>query len=194
MSAAILLVEDEELIRDTYARRLSHEGYVVAEAPNGREALRQARVKPPQLILLDVLLPDISGLEVLKALRADRRFLTTPIVLFTNLSQHMDKHQAARLGATDYIVKSEVTPTDVVERVRKLLSESVGGERPIANFTLAVDPAAGDATALASLLGYPKDYLCPKCQDRLLLHLTGDFSDPWSRTIRVRLRCPRCQS
>ena len=188
----ILIVEDEDLIRDTYARRLEHEGFLVAQAANGREALRSARLSPPQLILLDVMLPDLSGLEVLKSLRADRRFVTTPVVLFTNLSQHMDKHMAARLGATDYLVKSEVAPADVVARVRQLLAANPG-RRPIASFRIEVDPAAGDAAALASLLGYPRDFACAHCGSRLSLQLDGDFSDPWSRSFRVRLRCPECR-
>ncbi len=187
----ILIVEDEDLIRDTYARRLEHEGYAVRQAASGREALQSVRQAAPQLILLDVMLPDISGLEVLKSLRADRRFLSTPVVLFTNLSQHMDKHQAARLGATDYLVKSEVAPADVVARVRQLL-ESNPGRRPIASFRLSVDPAQGDAGALASLLGYERDYRCRQCGGRMELQLDGDFSDPWSRSFRVRLRCPAC--
>ncbi|MGH9476208.1 MAG: response regulator transcription factor [Terriglobales bacterium] len=188
----ILLVEDEDLIRDTYARRLEHEGYAVRQAASGREALQSARQAPPQLILLDVMLPDLSGLEVLKSLRADRRFLSTPVVLFTNLSQHIDKHQAARLGATDYLVKSEVAPADVVARVRQLL-EAAPGQRPIASFRLSVDPAQGDASALASLLGYGRDYRCRQCGGRMWLQLDGDFSDPWSRNFRVRLRCPACR-
>jgi DNA-binding response OmpR family regulator len=188
----ILIVEDEDLIRDTYARRLEHEGYRVSQAASGREALQQARQSPPQLILLDVMLPDLSGLEVLKSLRSDRRFLTTPVVLFTNLSQHMDKHQAARLGATDYLVKSEVAPADVVARVRQLL-ETAPGLRPIASFRVSVDPAQGDAPALASLLGYQRDYRCRRCGERLWLQLDGDFSDPWSRSFRVRLRCQACR-
>ncbi|HUX67968.1 MAG TPA: response regulator [Terriglobales bacterium] len=188
----ILIVEDEDLIRDTYARRLEHEGYRVSQAASGREALQSARLSPPQLILLDIMLPDLSGLEVLKSLRADRRFLTTPVVLFTNLSQHMDKHQAARLGATDYLVKSEVAPADVVARVRQLLA-AAPGRRPIASFRLSVAPDQGDAPALASLLGYPRDYTCARCGHRLQLQLDGDFSDPWSRSFRVRLRCPDCR-
>ncbi len=190
---SILIVEDEDLIRDTYARRLSHEGYNVAEARNGREALSQARQKVPQLILLDVMLPDITGFEVLKSLRSDQRLINIPVVLFTNLSQHMDKHQAARLGATDYLVKSEVSPADVVEKVRRLLADTTG-QRPIANFALHVDPSQGDASALAALLGYPRDYRCPRCSNRMIVQLYGDFSDPWSRSFRVRLRCPACQT
>ncbi|HEY7855498.1 MAG TPA: response regulator [Terriglobales bacterium] len=191
-AAPILIVEDEDLIRDTYARRLEHEGFLVTQAATGRDALRAARQSPPRLILLDVMLPDLSGLEVLKSLRSDRRFLTTPVVLFTNLSQHMDKHMAARLGATDYLVKSEVAPAEVVERVRQLLA-ATPGVRPIASFQLKIDPAAGDAAALASLLGYPRDYHCLQCGAGLMLQLDGDFSDPWSRSFRVRLRCPACR-
>jgi DNA-binding response OmpR family regulator len=192
-SPRVLIVEDEDLIRDTYARRLAHEGYTVSEARNGREALSTARQTPPQLILLDVLLPDISGFEVLKALRADRRFLTVPILLFTNLSQHMDKHQAARLGATDYLVKSEVAPADVVGRVRQLLVDQTG-KRPMAQFRLFVDPEAGDAAALASVLGYPRDYRCPRCGQRMVVQLYADYSDPWSRSFRVRINCTACRS
>jgi DNA-binding response OmpR family regulator len=188
---SVLIVEDEDLIRDAYARRLTHEGFAVAQAANGREALTRARQFQPQLILLDVMLPDISGLEVLKSLRADRRFLTTPVVLFTNLSQHMDKHQAARLGATDYLVKSEVTPADVVDKVRRLLTDT-SGQRPIARFRLYVDPGRGDAAALASLLGYPRDFRCQQCGTQMVMQLYGDFSDPWSRSFRVRFRCPSC--
>lgn len=189
-SPHVLIVEDEDLIRDTYARRLTHEGFQVSQAATGREALAAARRGLPELILLDVMLPDLSGFEVLKSLRADKRFLTTPVVLFTNLSQHMDKHQAARYGATDYLVKSEVSPADVVGRVRKLLAETMSGQRPIASFRLVVDPAQGDAGALASLLGFRRDGTCPICGSKLELHLQADFSDPWTRTFRARFRCP----
>lgn len=191
-SGPILIVEDEDLIRDTYARRLEHEGFTVNQAANGRDALAAARNQLPQLILLDVMLPDLSGLEVLKSLRADRRFLTVPVVLFTNLSQHMDKHQAARLGATDYLVKSEVAPADVVARVRQLLA-AAPGRRPIASFSLVVEAQAADAGDLASLLGYDRDWSCRQCGGTMLLQLDGDFSDPWSRSFRVRLRCAHCR-
>lgn len=188
----VLIVEDEDLIRDAYALRLAHEGYTVSQARNGREALARARQDLPHLILLDVILPDFSGFEVLKALRADRRFAAVPVVLFTNLGQHMDKHEAARMGATDYLVKSEVTPAEVVNRVKKLLAEG-GGVRPIANFDLYVDTERGDAAALASLLGYPRNYRCTQCGGAMVLLLSGDFSDPWTRNFRARLRCPQCQ-
>lgn len=65
--------------------------------------------------------------------------------------------------------------------------------RPIANFELFVDAERGDAAALASLLGYPRDYRCRQCGGALVLLLSGDFSDPWTRNFRARLRCPRCQ-
>ena len=187
----VLIVEDEDLIRDAYALRLAHEGYTVTQAANGREALSRARQDPPHLVLLDVMLPDISGFEVLKALRADHRFSTVPVLLFTNLSHHMDKHLAARMGATDFMVKSDVSPAEVVDKVKKLLAEG-GGVRPIANFELYVDPDQGDAAALASLLGYPRDLRCPQCQGRMVLQLSGDLSDPWSRLFRARIRCPAC--
>lgn len=114
----ILLVEDDDYLADVYKIRLQAEGLNVTRVGNGEAALPMALQFQPELILLDIMMPGISGLEVLKLLRATPQTAKLKIVMVTALGQESDQKQASSLGADDYLVKSEVMIADVVERVK----------------------------------------------------------------------------
>jgi DNA-binding response OmpR family regulator len=114
----ILLVEDDEALAAVYRSRLELEGFKTKEVNNGEEALSVAVQFKPDLILLDVMMPKISGFDVLDILRNTPETANIRIIMLTALSQPKDKERAETLGVDDYLVKSQVVIGDVVERVK----------------------------------------------------------------------------
>lgn len=114
----ILLVEDDTVLASVYRSRLELEGFDVCEANNGEDALSLAVSEHPDLILLDVMMPKISGFDVLDILRNTPETTNIRVIMLTALSQPKDKERAEQLGVDDYLVKSQVVIGDVVERVR----------------------------------------------------------------------------
>lgn len=119
----ILLVEDDQLLASVYKDRLELEGFDTLWVENGEKALAQALEYQPDLILLDVMMPRVSGFEVLDILRNTKETANIKIVMLTALSQDKNKQQAQELGADDYLVKSQVVMNDVVARVKYHLSD-----------------------------------------------------------------------
>lgn len=114
----ILLVEDDEALSSVYKSRLQMEGFDIAEVSNGEDALSVAVSYKPDLILLDAMMPKISGFDVLDILRNTPQTSSIRIIMLTALSQPKDKERAMALGVDDYLVKSQVVIGDVVDRVK----------------------------------------------------------------------------
>ena len=114
----ILLVEDDIALSAVYRSRLEIEGFAVREANNGEDALSATVEYRPDLILLDVMMPKISGFDVLDILRNTPETANVRIIMLTALSQPKDKERAESLGVDDYLVKSQVVIGDVVARVK----------------------------------------------------------------------------
>lgn len=119
--AKILLVEDDLNLRDIYSARLQAEGYQIIGASDGEEALATAVRELPDLIVLDIMMPKISGFDVLDILRSTPETKDTKIILMTALSQEADKKRGESLGADKYLIKSQVTLEDVVKTVHEFL-------------------------------------------------------------------------
>jgi DNA-binding response OmpR family regulator len=137
------VVDDEPAIGDVVCRYLKRAGYDTAVAVTGREALRQAQDGPPDLVVLDLMLPDIDGLEVMRRLRKDHR-KRSAIILLTARGEESDRIIGLRLGADDYVVKP-FSPGELVARVDAVLRrmEPVSEpEPPLAFDGLVIDPAA----------------------------------------------------
>lgn len=114
----VLLVEDDVALASVYRARLELEGFDVREVNNGEEALSVTLEYKPDLILLDAMMPKISGFDVLDILRNTPETANIRIVMLTALSQPKDKERAEKLGIDDYMVKSQVVIGDVVSRVK----------------------------------------------------------------------------
>ena len=114
----ILLVEDDEALAEVYKSRLEIEGFDTDLAINGEDALVEAKSFKPDLILLDAMMPKISGFDVLDILRNTPETTSVKIIMLTALSQDSDKERAQGLGVDDYLVKSQVVISDVVERIK----------------------------------------------------------------------------
>lgn len=118
----ILLVEDDDGLANVYQSRLEAEGFDIRRVPNGEDALAAAIEYKPSLILLDVMMPKVSGFDVLDILRNTPETANVKVIMLTALSQDSDKEKADKLGADDYLVKSQVVIADVVERIKHHLS------------------------------------------------------------------------
>lgn len=117
----ILLVEDDDSLASVYVTRFQAEGFDVKRVPNGEDALAATIEYKPDLILLDVMMPKVSGFDVLDILRNTPETANVRVVMLTALSQESDKQRALDLGVDDYLVKSQVVIADVVDRVKQHL-------------------------------------------------------------------------
>lgn len=120
----ILIIEDDRFISKMYQTKLDLEGYQVDAAENGMQGLEKAKSFNPNLILLDLLMPELDGFGVLEALRGDESTKNIPVIVMSNLGQEDHVKKAMALGAKTYIVKSQFTPSNVVEKIKELMSKS----------------------------------------------------------------------
>ena len=118
----ILIVEDDDNLASVYETRLQDEGFATKRVPNGEDALQAALASKPDLILLDVMMPKVSGFDVLDILRNTPETAQVKVIMLTALSQDSDKEKAKSLGVDDYLVKSQVVIADVVDKIKEHLN------------------------------------------------------------------------
>lgn len=128
--AKILIVEDDPLIARLYQKAFAFEEYVVEVAHDGQEGFRKLKAGTPTLILLDIMMPKMDGLQFLDALKANPKTKAIPVVVLTNLAGDKDAEIALTKGAVKYIVKSEHDPKEVVDMVKEILAGYTREEIP----------------------------------------------------------------
>jgi CheY-like chemotaxis protein len=122
MAKKILIVEDDPLMSRMYQKIFTFEKYEVVAAMDGVEGLEKAREVKPMLILLDVMMPKMNGLQVLEKLKSDPDTKTIPVIMLTNLAGEKDAENGLMKGAIKYIVKSEHDPKKVVGMVKEIIA------------------------------------------------------------------------
>lgn len=142
----IMLVEDDNNLREIYEARLLAEGYEIVSAKDGEEALAIAVKEKPDLIISDVMMPKISGFDMLDILRSTPETKDTKVIMMTALSQPEDKDRADKLGADRYLVKSQVT----LEDVAKVAHEVIENQPPTPNATPAAPAPQAPAPPIAA--------------------------------------------
>src|SRR3954454_1299249 len=171
MSARILIVEDDPDIADLVARYLDKAGFVTERAANGRDALTTLAARLPDLMVLDLMLPQVDGLEVCRQARANPHTAAIPIIMLTARAEESERIVGLELGADDYLAKP-FSPNELVARVRAVLRRAQRGAEP-ASKTLEYGPIALDTERhVVSLDGQPvtltaKEFLL---LEYLLLH------------------------
>ena len=126
MAKRILVVDDEQYIRDLYVEFFTNEGFEVDSAVDGVEGIQKLQVGGYHLVLLDVMMPQLDGVEVLEQLaKTPPKSPNGPIVILTNLTYEGVAKDALQKGAADYIVKADVNPGQLMEKLRKYLEEVV---------------------------------------------------------------------
>jgi len=117
----VLIIEDDPFIADVYVLKLESEGYDVETAEDGIKGLEALKKKGYDIVLLDILMPNMDGFKVLERIKMTPSLSKVPVVILTNLSQKKDIQKGLELGATDYIIKTKFTPTEVVKTINKVL-------------------------------------------------------------------------
>lgn len=124
MAKKILLVEDDNNLREIYEARLMAEGYTIVTAPDGESALAVASKEKPDLVISDVMMPNISGFDMLDIMRNTEGLKKVHVIMLTALSQAEDQARAQALGADRYLVKSQVTLEDIVNNAKAILNDN----------------------------------------------------------------------
>ncbi len=198
-STRVLVVDDEPMVREVVTAYLEQDGYVVQSAATGTEALDVLRAGPPDLVVLDVMLPGVDGLEILRRLRAAA---DVPVILLTARTEETDRVVGLELGADDYVVKP-FSPRELTARVRSVLRRARpveekpqrleydglvidGNTREVIVRDEAVDVTPKEFDLLAFLAGSPRQVFS---RGQLLTHVWDssiDYQDPSTVTVHIR--------
>ncbi|MDO9108876.1 MAG: response regulator [Coriobacteriia bacterium] len=187
----ILVVEDTELLRRIYSDKLAQDGYDVLAAGDGFEALNLLRSNKVDLVLLDLIMPRMSGIEALEAIKADPRTREIPVIILSNLGQESDVERGLNLGAVDYLVKNEARPADVADKIRLTLEHMAGRKGEHTGYRLVIREREGDIDRFVVEANLKQRLWCPACQVELALELLAKPDRPgW---YDAHLICPMCE-
>lgn len=120
----VLIADDDITLRDMYQTRLETDGFQVLVAADGEEALNMIKQKKPDMVLLDIMMPKMNGLDVLAEMKKDAELKAIPVIILTALIQDLTKVKSLLTGADDYLMKSEVMPGEVIKKVENTLEKS----------------------------------------------------------------------
>ena len=123
MAKKILLVEDEEIIMGILEKKLTQTGYQVSVARDGEEGLKAMKEVKPDLILLDIVMPKMGGFEVMETMVKDQELKKIPVIVISNSGQPVELDRAQKLGAKDWLIKTEFDPQEVIDKVVKQIGK-----------------------------------------------------------------------
>jgi CheY-like chemotaxis protein len=121
MKKKIIIIEDEKILANLLNKKLISEGYETLMAKDGKEGLEMIRKEMPDLVLLDIVMPEMDGFEVMEVIFKDKELKKIPIIIISNSGQPVELGRAKKLGAVDWLVKAEFDPKEVVDKVKKQL-------------------------------------------------------------------------
>ncbi len=124
MDKKVLIIEDDHFLSSLMKARLEKEGFTTLQAFDGEEAFNLLKQNKPDLIVMDLIMPKVSGFELLENISADPQISRVPVMVLSNLGQDSDIEKVKRLGATQYFVKVQTSIDDLVVKVKELLKDS----------------------------------------------------------------------
>jgi two-component system, OmpR family, alkaline phosphatase synthesis response regulator PhoP len=122
MAKKILIVEDEKILSEMYTEKFQQAGFEVVSAPEAEDGLEVAKAEKPDLIILDILLPKGDGISFLQKMKEEPGLSSVPVVVFSNFDDPETKKTAFRLGVKDYLIKTNHTPREIIEKIKEVLS------------------------------------------------------------------------
>lgn len=199
----ILVIDDTELIRTIYRDRLSAEGFDVALASDGVEGLAMAVEDPPDLILLDLVMPRQNGLDTLEKLKSDPRTHGVPVIILSNRDDQAEISAGLRLGAVDFLKKVGASPAEVSEKIRAILDRAAAeahagaaeaAEAPEAaeSWKLYVRDREADADAVVEQMALQRRFWCPACELELALEIVKDPQASGGHWFKAHFVCTSC--
>lgn len=121
MAKKILIIEDEEILTNLLQKKLTREGYEISTAEDGEEGLKEMRETKPDLILLDIIMPKKDGFEVMEEMAKDKELKDIPVIIVSNSGQPVEIERAQKLGAKDWLIKTQFDPKEVIDKVVKVI-------------------------------------------------------------------------
>ena len=189
----ILVIEDEPVFRLAYQDVISNNGYKVIVAEDGESGWRLAKSEKPSLTLLDLNLPRLHGLEVLRYIRADETTKDIPVIVLTVLGEQEDIRKGLDLGADDYLVKGFYSPREILTKIETLLAVA-DIKKSTSSYKLIVNEGKADAAKLQQDIGLTRLFHCPHCKQEMSLELISDYTRTdghWFFSHFVCLNCRR---
>lgn len=119
----VFVVEDDKFMRNLLINKLQKEGFQTEGIPSGEEALELIKTKTPDLILLDLILPNMDGFEVIQFLKSDLRLSNIPILILSNLGEKKDIEKAEEVGVAGFLIKANFTPSEIIKKIHDLLNK-----------------------------------------------------------------------
>jgi DNA-binding response OmpR family regulator len=188
----VLVIDDSATIRHFFRNVLETNGYIVLEAEDGKKGLQMAKKKKPDLILLDLILPELDGFGVLKKIRASRVIKAVPVVLLSTMGDRDKVQEALELGADDYAVKGTASPREVLGKIGSLISRA-DTQRSSETYRLSVKEGRNDAARMEYDVGLAKPLKCPDCDGEVLLELFRDESEEEGHWFSAHFICLECE-
>ncbi|RJQ54911.1 MAG: response regulator [Actinobacteria bacterium] len=193
MGEKILIVDDTQLVRVMYKDKLTAEGYEVECAEDGWEGVQKAQSWMPDLILLDMVMPKMTGLEALQRLKQDPRTRDILVIVLSNRDDDEDIKRGIKLGANDYLRKVGTSPAQVSSKIREMIDQAEPVPVPEAKaFRMAVKDREHDADALLGSTGFPRRFWCQACEEEMVLELLPDPSRESGHWFTAHFVCPKC--
>jgi len=189
----ILVIEDEPVFRLAYQDVIANNGYKVLVAEDGESGWRLAKSEKPSLTLLDLNLPRLHGLEVLRNIRADGTTKDIPVIVLTVLGEQEDIRKGLDLGADDYLVKGFYSPREILTKIETLIAVA-DIKKSTSSYKLIVNEGKADAAKLQQDIGLTRLFHCPHCKQELSLELIPDNTRTdghWFFSHFVCLNCRR---
>jgi len=189
----ILVIEDEPVFRLAYQDVIANNGYKVLLAEDGESGWRLVKSEKPSLTLLDLNLPRLHGLEVLRHIRADGTTKDIPVIVLTVFGEQEDIRKGLDLGADDYLVKGFYSPREILKKIDTLLAIA-DIRRSISSYELSVKEGRADAAKLQQDIGLTRLFHCPLCKQEMSLELIPDYTRTdghWFFSHFVCLNCKR---
>lgn len=187
----ILLIEDEESFRTIYGDVIRNDGYEILEAEDGERGLELVKEKKPDLVLLDLVLPKLHGLEVLKKIRADETTQNIPVLILSVLGAQEDIKKGLELGANDYTVKGFYSPREILSKIHSLLTKT-DIKKNIQSYKVEIKEGRGDSAKLQQDIGLTKLFNCPHCNAIMNLELTPNYTRTDGHWFSAHFICDKC--
>ncbi len=184
--AKILIVDDEEILRKIYSDRLSFEGFQVDTAADGQEAIDKIPTSQPNLILLDILMPKVSGLQVLQFLNSRADLKSIPVIVLSNVANDENIKTALSLGAKDYLLKTNFSPNEIISKIKDLM-----GSGPKKAYRISLRDGYGDVIKLSQEHPFLNFYKCPKCGGNVIFELKPN-ANPDVHEFSATAVCDAC--
>ncbi|TSC57995.1 MAG: sensor histidine kinase/response regulator [Candidatus Peregrinibacteria bacterium Greene0416_19] len=189
----ILLVQHDQTFRTMYSGFLQSHGFEILEATDGKEGFSLARDERPDIVIADQMMPGMTGIELLTAMRQDASTAAIPVIIFSLAHNAKQRAEVHACGASDYVSKGMVTPKQMLAKIRALLPPpSTGATGAAAVFRIRLPATGTDVSAFRkAAAGSTKNIRCKTCRGTAVLELTRNDQFP-SGVFAARLVCGKC--